>query len=1069
METSYTHSLPTPRAARRSFKVWIGLWLAALLSVVNAQAQDLTISGTVTGEESGEALPGVNVIVKGTTQGTVTDIEGNYTISVAAGAETLSFSFIGYETQEVPINGQSQINATLTSDTQQLSEVVVTALGIEREERSLGYSVQEVQGEDLNKVNETNVVNSLQGRVSGVQINGNQGGLGGSSRILIRGANSVAGQNQPLFVVDGVPLDNSNFNTTDQQRGGSGYDYGNAAQDIDPNTIESVSVLKGASAAALYGNRAANGVIIITTKKGSKRKGIGVNVSSQVLFQDILVLPDYQNLYGGSAGPFQQNADGQDVVLFSVDESWGPRLDGRPVRQWYSYYPEIPEYFGETTPWEAHPDNVRDFYETGLQNTNSVSLEGGNDVGTFRLGYTNMNSKGVMPNSTLDRNTLNFNGSLNLTEKFNASIGVNYVRTAALGRPDQGYGNVIVQFNQFGQRQVDMSLLEQYWITPTGEQRTWNRRSETDPFPQYADNPYWIRRKNYQNDDRQRVFGNVALSYEFTDWLTLTGRILNDYYTDRREERVANGSNSQSSYSEDVREVRETNADLILTADKNLNEDLSLTGLIGVNTRYNSLYRNYGETNGGLSVPDFFSLENSSDRPTIDDLLEERRINSIFGSATLGWRDIVYIDATLRNDWSSTLPDGNNSFLYPSVSGSFVFSSLESISNSSIISYGKIRGSYAQVGNDTDPYRTSLTYQPRDNFGPNPVYRVPLTRNNVDLRPEQTNSYEVGLETQFFQNRAGFDITYYNSESTDQIFEVPVTGAAGYTARIVNAGRVTNQGLEVQLRATPVATEDFQWDIIVNWARNRNRLEELTADQSNYQISSGLFGVSTVAIEGQSLGSLYGTDFAYAPDGSKIVDGAGRYVASDSLRAIGTALADWTGGITNTFTYKGLSLSVLIDGRKGSDIYSITNLFGKYSGMMDETAAGNIREQWLVAQGVQNVAEEGETPRYEENTTEVDPQTFFSSLYGNGGAFTYDASFIKLREVSLSYTLPNGLFNNTIRNVSLSLIGRNLAILYKKIPHIDPESVSSSTNAQGIEGGALPSLRSYGFSVRFGL
>ena len=1037
---------------------------------ISVLAQDRTISGTVTGADSGEALPGVNVIVKGTNQGTVTDIEGNYNLSVAEGAETLSFSFIGYQTKDVPINGQSQIDVQLGSDTKQLSEVVVTALGIERDERSLGYAVQEIDGEALNKVNEANIVNSLQGRVSGVQITGNSGGLGGSSRILIRGANSVAGQNQPLFVVDGVPLDNSNFNSANQQRGGSGYDYGNAAQDIDPNSIESVSVLKGASAAALYGNRAANGVIMITTKKGSQREGLGVNVSSQVLFQDVLVLPNFQNSYGGGAGPFLQNADGQNVALFAVDESWGPRLDGRPARQWYSYYPEtIPEFAGQATPWVAHPDNIRDFYQTGLQNTNSLSLDGGNEIGTFRLGYTNMNSRGIMPNSELSRNTVNFNGSLKLSEKFTTSVGVNYVRTDAVGRPQQGYGNVIVQFNHFGQRQLDMNLLDQYWITPTGEQRTWNRISAANPTPRYADNPYWIRRKNFQNDDRQRVYGNVNLSYEFTDWLTLTGRVLHDYYTDRREERIADGSTAQSSYIEDVREVRETNADLILTADKNLNDNLSLTGLVGVNTRFNSLYRNYGETNGGLSVPDFFNLENSSDRPTIDDLLEERRINSVFGSATLGWRDIVYLEGTLRNDWSSTLPDGNNSFLYPSVGGSFVFSSLASLENSPTLSYGKIRASYAQVGNDTDPYRTTLTYGPRDNFGPNPSFRVPLTRNNVNLRPEQTNSYEFGVETRFFQNRLGLDVTYYNSISTDQIFEVPVSGATGYTAQIVNAGEVSNTGVEVLLTATPVATEDFEWNVTLNWARNRNRLEELTADQSTYQISPGIFGASIVAIEGQPLGTLYGRDFEYDGNGNKIVDSRGRYVASDSLRPIGTALADWVGGITNTLTYKGISLSFLIDGRRGSDIYSLTNVFGKYSGMMEETAADGIREQWLIADGVQNVAEEGETPVYETNTTAVDPQTFFSNLFSNGAAGTYDASFVKLREVSLSYRLPNGLFNNTLRNVSLSLIGRNLAMLYKKIPHIDPESVASSSNAQGVEGGALPSLRSYGFSVSFGL
>ena len=675
-----------------------------------------------------------------------------------------------------------------------------------------------------------------------------------------------------------------------------------------------------------------------------------------------------------------------------------------------------------------------------------------------------------MPNSNLDRNTINFNGALNLSEKFTATAGVNYVRTAAVGRPEQGYGNIIVQFNHFGQRQLDMGLLERYAITPTGGQRTWNRRSAEDGFPQYADNPYFIRERSFQNDDRQRIYGNVNLSYDFTDWLNLTGRVLHDYYTDRREERIANGSVAQAFYSEDVREVRETNADLILTADKNLTEDLSLTGLVGVNTRFNSLYRNYGQTGGGLSVPNFFNLENSIDRPILDDRLEERRINSIFGSVTLGWRDLAYLDATLRNDWSSTLPEGNNSFLYPSVSGSFVFSELGGLSDSPILSYGKLRGSWAQVGNDTDPYRTSLTYEPRPNFGTNPVYRIPLQRNDLNLRPEETRSYEVGLETQFFGNRFGLDVTYYSSTSTDQIFEVPVTGSTGYESQIINAGEVSNEGVEVLLRATPVSTDNFQWDITVNWARNRNRLEQLTEDQSVYELAGGLFGeVSVVAIEGQPLGSLYGGDFTYAPDSRKIVDEDGYFVQSDSLRAIGTTLADWTGGITNTFTYKGLSLNVLVDARKGSDLYSITNLFAKYSGITEQTVEGNIRQEWVIADGVQNVAEEGETPRYEPNQTALDPQNFFSSQFGNARASTYDGSFVKLREVSLSYTLPNGLFDNRIKNVSLSLVGRNLAILYKKIPHIDPESVASSSNVQGIEGGVLPSMRSYGFSVSFGL
>jgi TonB-linked SusC/RagA family outer membrane protein len=1028
------------------------------------KAQDRNVTGKVTAADDGTALPGVNVLVKGSNSGTTTSTDGTYSISVPANA-TLIFSFIGLETQEVPVGTRSVVDVRLASDVQALNEVVVTALGIEREQKSLGYAVQEIKGENLTRVKETNVINNLQGRIAGVQVQGNPGALGGSSRIIIRGTRSIAGENQPLFVVDGVPLDNSNFNSTDTQRGSGGYDYGNAAQDINPEDIESMSVLKGASAAALYGNRAANGVIIITTKKGRTRKGIGVNLSSDIQFQTPLVLPKYQNEYGGGAGPFAQNADGQDVVAFRVDESWGPRLDGRPVRQWYSYYPEITEYFGQATPWVAHPNNVRDFFETGVQNTNSVSLNGGNEISSFRLSYTNLNSKGIMPNSNLYRNTISFNGSLNLTPKLTAAIGANYVNTSAQGRPQQGYTDVIQQFNHFGQRQLDMNLMDRYWITPTGEQRTWNRRSATNAFPQYADNPYWIRRKNYQNDGRERLYGNVALTYKFTDWLSLTGRVLNDYYVDRREERIANGSITQSFYEEVIREVRETNADLILTANRNFGENFSITALAGGNVRKNKYQLNAGSTVGGLSVPDFFNLQNSTERPTITDRTNERNINSVFGSVNLGFLDMVFLEATLRNDWSSTLPAGNNSFLYPSVGASFVLTELAPLQNT-ILSFGKVRASFAQVGNDTDPYRTSLTFEPQVNFGANPRYRIPLTLNNPTLRPEKTNSFEVGTDLRFFQNRLTLDASYYKTISTDQIFQVPISGASGYTSQIINAGQVNNEGIEIALNGAAISTDNFRWDIGVNWARNRNKLVELTEGITNYRIGTGPFAATIDARVGQPLGVITGRDFVYDPQGNKVVDDAGVYRFSPQLLPLGTVLADWTGGISNTFSYKGINLSFLISAQKGGSLFSLTSLFGKYSGLMEETTAGNIRQLYMVADGVKQL----EDGSYAPNDIEISPQDFFSSMFGHGKAFVYDASFVRLREVSLGYSVPARMIERTpFTTVSLNLIGRNLFLLHRKVPHIDPESATGgSGNIQGYEGGGLPSVRSYGLSVNLG-
>jgi TonB-linked SusC/RagA family outer membrane protein len=1028
-------------------------------------AQQRTITGTVVGVDN-TGLPGVNVVQEGTTNGTVTDVDGTFSIVIPEGQGTLVFSFVGFETTTVSIGAQSTITVTLTEDPRQLSEVVVTALGIERETRALGYSTQEVQGSDLTRAKETNVVNSLQGRIAGVQIQGNQGALGGSSRVLIRGARSIANENQPLFVVDGIPLDNSNFNTSDVQRGAGGYDYGNAAQDINPEDIESMNVLKGPSAAALYGSRAANGVIIITTKKGVTRKGIGVEVSSDIQVQDILVLPDYQNSYGGGAGPFSRNAQGQDIATFSVDESWGPRLDGRPVRQYYSYFPEFPEFFEKTTPWEAHPDNIRDFFELGVQNTNSIAFNGSSDKGSFRLAYTNMNAKGIMPNSTLDRNTINVNGSLKLTTKLTASAGFNYINNTAEGRPEQGYSDIMAQFNTFGQRQLDMDILDRYWMTPTGEQVSWNRTSAANADPLYADNPYWIRRKNYQNDSRDRFFGNVSLSYRFNDWLSLTGRVMNDFYVDRREERRANGSVAQSQYISEVRQVRETNADLILTFSGDVTDAISLTAFVGGNVRQNRYNLDAGETVGGLSVPDFFNLQNSTERPLITDNTSERNINSVFGSVSLGYRQMVYVDATLRNDWSSTLPTGNNSFLYPSVSASFVLSSLPVFAESQQISLAKIRVSYAEAGNDTDPYRTGLTYEPQSNFGSNPNYRVPVTLNNPGLLPEKTRSYEFGADVRFFDQRLTFDATYYHTLSTDQIFQVPVSGASGYTSQIINAGEVRNNGIEIAISGSPVVTDNFRWDIGLNWSRNRNKLLKLPEGIQNYRIANGPFAVTIDARVGQPLGVITGVDYVYH-EGQKVVDENGVYAFSDQLVPLGSVLADWTGGLNSSFNYRGINLSFLLSGQYGGELYSLTNTFGKYSGMMDETVAGNIRQLYMIADGVR-LNDEGV---YVPNDVEISPVDFFASMFGHGRAFVYDASFIKLREISLGYTLPRSLIGSLpFTNISINLIGRNLAILYKNVPHLDPEAaVTGSGNIQGYEGGAIPSLRSYGASIRLGL
>lgn len=1041
------------------------LLLPAFFLCSNAQAQ--TVSGKVSSADDGGALPGVNVVLQGTTIGTVTDIDGNYSLD-APGSGTLVFSFIGFETQEVPISNRSVIDIQLSSDVQQLSEVVVTALGIVREERSLGYSTQEIGAEELNKTRETNVVNALSGKVAGVQITGSGGTLGGSSRITIRGINSISGNNQPLFVVDGVPMANDNFTDANQRSGGGGYDYGNFAQDISPDDIKTISVLKGPSAAALYGNRAANGVILITTKSGKGAQGIGVSINSGVTLDQIYAFPNYQNLYGGGAGPFSKNDEGQYVARYDVDASWGPRLDGRPVRQWYSYYEDDPDY-GKETPWVAHPDNIKDFFETGVTFSNNIALTAGNDKANFRLSYTNIQQKGTLPVSTLERNSLNFRGSANFTDKLNASVGVIYTKNNTDGLPGTGYDgvNVMQQFNHFGQRQLDMDRLRNYKMAD-GTQRGWNLMNPGTNYDMiYSNNPYWVRHNYRALNDRDRLIGNIDLTYEFTDWLSLSAGASTDYYLDRRESYIAEGSalgDKPFNYSEGIREYQENNYNFLLRLDKDLNEQFSLGATFGGNKLRRTFFRNVGTTVDGLQVPGVYTVTNSVGRPNIDDYKEEKEINSFFGSVTLGFIDMIYIDASLRNDWSSTLPLNNNSYLYPAVSGSFVFTELTPIRNSRVLTFGKLRGGWARAGNDTEPYRLGINYTGKQPFGSNPNYSVPVTLNNVNLKNETTDSWEVGTELRFFQNRLGLDLTYYSKVTKDQIIVADVSPTSGYWASVLNAGKMTNKGWEVLLTGTPVEiTNGFRWDITVNWSTYENEVVELAPGLNTYILGRAPFqSGNIVAEEGKKYGTITGYGFLRHENGSKMIDKDGKYLRTEELVDLGSFLPDWNGGITNTFNYKGASLSVLVDAQYGGNIFSVSNLWGKYSGMFEETVADNIREVGVIADGVK---EDGSP-----NDQVLSAETYWSQAYQLDEAEVYDASFVKLREVRLGYTLPNIWFRNTpFRDINLSLIGRNLAILYKKVPHIDPETTLSSGNLQGIEAGQIPPARSIGFNLSVNL
>jgi len=1064
--------------------------------VFTASWAQRTVTGTVTGEEDGTPVPGVNVIVKGTSAGTVTDIDGKYQIGVPDDGGILVFSFIGLATEEVEIGNQSTIDMVMTADIKQLTEVVVTALGVTREKASLGYSVQEVDGEQVAQAKEPNIINSLQGQIAGVQIQGTNGALGGTSRITIRGSNSFLGNNQPLFVVDGVPISNNNYADNGQARGfgggasGGSYDYGNTAADINPEDVKSVNVLKGAAATALYGVRGANGVIVITTKDGSTKKGIGVSVNSALTFDNAVNLIPHQQMYGGGAtqptasGFTEFTQDGQSYLApaYSKDGSWGPKYDPNlQVRHWDSWDPNADNY-KETRPWAAPANGYENFFETGKTWTNSVALEGSNENGNFRLSYTNLDQAGVFPNSKLQRNTVALNAGYNIAKGLRVTASVNYINNKANMRNATGYNNnnPMQGFTQWWQTQLDVDRLQNYQMTD-GSQYVWNAIGITandegellsfNSRPQFFDNPYYLRNEALQEDQRNRIIGNAELSYKITDFLSIAGKAMLDNYASEAYEGTPAQSIDLSGYSETFRTFNETNFDLRLNYNQNFG-DFSVSAIAGGNVMHQVQTFTSVSTTGGLALDGFWHLSNSIQplEYASGNNHREESIQSVYLLGSFGWKDMLFLDASVRTDWASTLPEAENPFTYPSVSGSFVFSEMLA---SNVISFGKIRAGYGEAANRPVPYALAQTFSPVvPNFGTAPRYAVPNTRNNPNLRPEFTKEIEVGLEMNFWNNRLGFDISYYDRETSDQIFPVSISASTGFSSQQINAGTMRNSGIELMLNATPLVIGDFAWDINFNFATFNNEVVEL-ADGIESLGRGGTWAAELRVQEGYPYMSIWGQDFVrenYAEDDAgriitnegEVVIGTDGFPTPTNQRIfLGSAIADYAGGLRNTFTYKGLSVGALIDFQKGGSIHSTSLQWAAYSGMLPETAMQNgvdIRENGLVLPGV--------TETGAPNTVAVDPQDYYQTYWSVAAPNLYEASFIKLREVTLSYSLPQSLIGNTpFRDVSLGVFGRNLGILSADLPYLDPQVVTSAGNDQGLENAQIPATRSIGFNI----
>ena len=1075
----------------------IHLFLLALaIGVIQGAAQVTTVRGIVTTEEDGEPVIGASVIVKGTALGTVTDVNGRFELSgLPPSATRLLISYISLMAKEVAI--APQVSVTLKSDTHLLDEVVVTALGISREKKALGYTAQEVKQNALVQGKDNNLLNSLSGKIAGVRITNTQGDVG-SSRIVIRGETSIAGENQPLFIVDGIPVDNSQLNARS-----SGRDFKNAIADLNPEDIKTLTVLKGPNAAALYGARAAHGAIVITTKGGDKRqKGIGITLHSSTQVSFVATLPEFQNLFGQGAGGRFSYVDGKGAgVNDGVDESWGPRLDiGLLIPQFDS--PLDADGNRVATPWVSHPNNVRDYFRMGISTNSGISVARGDDKYQFRVGYNYEKQVSIVPDAGTNKTNISLNTDYHLAKWIVVGATANYIVYTAPSLPGSATpsgSNVrsnspMLQFLWFG-RQVDTNSLKADYT------RNWNSS--------YYDNPFWSASYNTQSQERHRLIGDLHAEFRLTDGLNVRFRTSTDWYNDRRKSKVKWGSagagSPYGSYAEDAYTVKENNTEVLATYIKQLNKNWGIDALLGFNVR-NKQYENNYQAAPRLAVADLYTLTNSRDPLTSSNDFYRLRQYGLYGSIQLDYRRWAFLNITGRNDWSSTLPVDNNSYFYPSVTASVLLSEAFGW-RSKAVNYLKIRGGWSQVGADANPYQLATVFTSETAFNGNPLQSSSTIGMNPNLKPEKTSSIEAGFEAAFWDNRLYLDFTYYKTDSRNQILKLATTAASGYTSQVRNAGHIRNRGYEIQLGAVPIQTsKGFRWNLDLNYGANSSKVVKLDDEGliTSYRLYSS--GIQILASVGEAYGTLFGTSYVRDANGNVVVDANGLPKISTTNKTLGKFTPDWTGGISNTFSYRSLSLSFLIDASVGGSIFSNTNKTGKYTGVLANTLSGRDAEHgglWYYTDAMGNNVRLSESPSYSvssdglyyaqvngqstrvyqdgimvEGVTEsgskneevVSAEKYYHRIYSIAEANVYDASYVKLREVALSYRLPR-LWTQKLhlQEASVTLTGRNLWTIYKSVPNIDPESALTTGNAQGVEAYSLPTTRSFGvnLSVKF--
>jgi TonB-linked SusC/RagA family outer membrane protein len=1023
--------------------VIIGLFICSMV-YSQTSGDKIKITGKITGND-GDELIGASISEKGTTNGTASDVDGSYSLTVGANS-TLIISYVGYISQEVAVGGKSTIDVILSSDSKILDEVVVTALGIKREKKALGYAVQDVKGEGLNQTRDANVANALAGKMAGVQIKANGTGVGGSTRIVIRGNNSITGNNQPLIVVDGIPIDNFS-SKTDDYWGNSYVDKGSGLGDISPDDVENISVLKGPAAAALYGSRAGNGVLLITTKGGlggakAAQKGVGITFNTNFTFENPMQVPKFQNEYGqGSNGQFDKNSVG----------SWGPKMDG-----------SVKEMALGSFAYSARDNDLyKDFLKTGTTWTNSLELKKASEDMSFLAGVTRMDNQGVIPNSGLDRTSINLRGTAKLAKWLSADVKINYINQNTKNRIAVALDpNNVFYDNLYRPRSVAFSDYDAYkatnWARPDGKPAAYLVDHNSAP-----DNVFWSVYRNQNSDKRDRYIGMAAFDIKFTNWLSLKLRSGMDNYTFLYDWTRATGNpywEQGGSYRVQTERFKETNTDFLFTATGNWG-DFGIVGTAGGNTmkRATSLSNDWS---GELYFPDFYSIYNGKEHKAIFDQTE-KQVNSLYATASLSYASMLYLDLTARNDWSSTLPVKNNSYFYPSIGGSWVFSQMLENAGTHLgpLSFGKLRVSWAEVGNDTDAYQLmnymTLNYNIKE--GKMEATRASAMA-NPDLKPESIRSWELGLELRGFNNRAGLDLSYYKKNAFDQILKIDVPAATGYKYQLINAGNIQNQGFEIALNATPLQSKNLKWETLVNWSTNKNKIIALSADSKRQLLSDGTgLPFKIVAEEGGSYGDIWGTAYARDDKGNIIIGDNGIPVQASDEKLLGNSQPKGLLGWSNTFSYKDFSFNFLFDLTYGGKIWMGSIDRGNRFGNLESTLAN--RDGGLIVPGV--------TKDGQPNTKAIKAQEYWVGISGITEAYMYDATNARLRELSLGYTLPKSVLKNTpFASIKASLVARNLFMIYSKTKGFDPEAGFSNANSvQGVEIASMPTMRSIGFNI----